>query len=302
MDYIEIIATVAPADVEPAAGALRALTGRDVWIETAFTQPDLECDAVIDSRAPARVHAYARPGAATPGAARAALAAAGITAAIDARTVAEEDWAEAWKEHFHVERFGERIVVVPSWRAYDPSPTDAVVRLDPGMAFGTGQHETTRMCLQELERAVRPGAAVLDAGCGSGILSLAAARLGAASVLAVDIDADCARITAENARDNRLDAVVTARAGSLGPAWPFDAPADGCFDVVVANIIARVIVDLASPLVRALKPGATLIVSGIIAEREPEVAAAIAAAGAPITTSRAMGDWRCLLAVRAGAA
>jgi ribosomal protein L11 methyltransferase len=297
LDYIEIIAGVAARDAEPAADALRTATGRDVWIETPFTQPDLESDAVVDAAAPVRVHAYARD-AAGGAAARSALATARITAELSERRVAEEDWAEAWKEHFHVERFGRRIVVVPSWRDYAPLSGDAVVQLDPGMAFGTGQHETTRMCLEALEDAVRPGARVLDAGCGSGILSIAAARLGARDVLAVDVDPDCIRVTRENVAKNDLAGRIRAEQGSLGDAWPFVEPADDRFDVAVANIIARVIVDLAEPLVRALKPGGTLIVSGIIAEREGEVVAALTAVGARITSTRAMGEWRCLTATR----
>jgi ribosomal protein L11 methyltransferase len=173
-----------------------------------------------------------------------------------------------------------------------------VITLDPGMAFGTGQHETTRMCLEELERAVTAGDAVLDVGCGSGILSLAAARLGAASVTAVDIDADCVRVTRENVRMNALDATVRAGEGTLGEAWPFSDAPDDRFDVVVANIVARVIIDLAGPLVRSLRPHDTLIVSGVIAEREHQVAEALTAAGALIAATRAMGDWRCIVARR----
>lgn len=302
MQYLEITATVSAPEVEPAADVLRALTSADVWIETPFTQPDLESDAVVEVRGPVRVHGYLRDGAAGGiEAARAAFAAAGVAAELSERTVAEEDWAESWKEHFHVERFGRRIVVVPSWRTHAPAPDDVVITLDPGMAFGTGQHETTRMCLEALERAVRPGMAVLDAGCGSGILSLAAAKLGAGAVLAVDVDPDCVRVTRENAGANGVDTTVTAATGSLGEAWPFDEPADGRFDVVVANIIARVVIEIAGPLVRALKPGGRLIVSGVIGEREREVADALAAAGAGVESTRAMGDWRCIEAVRGGA-
>jgi ribosomal protein L11 methyltransferase len=172
-----------------------------------------------------------------------------------------------------------------------------VVTLDPGMAFGTGQHETTRMCLEALERAVRRGARVLDAGCGSGILAIAAAKLGAREVLAIDVDADCVRITGENARLNGVEAIVRARRGSLGDAWPFDEP-PAAFDVVVANIIARVIVDLSPDLAAALAAGGRLIVSGVIGEREREVCDALTSAGLRIDVVRAMGDWRCIEAVR----
>jgi ribosomal protein L11 methyltransferase len=166
------------------------------------------------------------------------------------------------------------------------------------MAFGTGQHETTRMCIEALERAIAPGARVLDAGCGSGILSLVAAKLGARAVFAVDIDDACARITNENARANKVEGVVRAARGTLGDAWPFADPPARRFDVVVANIIARVIVELAQALVDALADGGRLIVSGVIEERAAEVRAALEAAGARIEHVRAMNDWRCIEAAR----
>jgi len=303
VEYVEVIATVPASQTEQAADALRAATGGDVWIDAPFTQADLESDAVIRRDGSAQVHAYVprdRGGGIVAEAAR-ALRAEGIEPRVAVRDVAEEDWAESWKEHFHVERYGERIVVVPSWRAFEPVPGDVVLKLDPGMAFGTGQHETTRMCLEAIERHVRPGMRVLDAGCGSGILSIAAALLGAREVRAVDIDPNCVRVTAANARANGADAIVRAAEGSPGSAWPFPEPAAG-FDVVVANIIARVIIEIAAPLVAALAPGGRLIVSGVIGERERETCAALAAAGARVESVRAMGDWRCIEAVVPGSA
>ncbi|TAK55381.1 MAG: 50S ribosomal protein L11 methyltransferase [Dehalococcoidia bacterium] len=277
---------------------LRELTGRDVSIERPFTQPDLESDAVVDTASAAVVRAYADgDGPAVLDRARAALASADVDGRVSSREVAEEDWAESWKEHFHIERFGERIVIVPSWRRYEAEAGDVVVTLDPGMAFGTGQHETTRMCLEQLERAVRPGARVLDVGCGSGILAIAAARLGASGVLAVDVDADCVRVTTENARTNGVEGIVRVGHGSLGDAWPFEEP-PAAFDVVVANIIARVIVDVAAELASALAGGGLLIVSGVIGAREGEVAGALAAAGLRVDGVRGMGDWRCMEAER----
>ncbi|MHB8375571.1 MAG: 50S ribosomal protein L11 methyltransferase [Dehalococcoidia bacterium] len=300
MRYIELTAAVEPACAEAAADVLRAVTGAGIAIESPFSQPDLESDAVPRADADAVVRAYAGGGAGGAALGRAAadaLRAAGIRAEVTQRTVDEEDWAESWKEHFHIERFG-RIVVVPSWRAYDASPGDIVLTLDPGMAFGTGQHETTRMCLEALDRHVRPGARVLDAGCGSGILAIAAAKLGARAVRAVDIDRDCVRITGENARANGVDACVRAEVVRPGDGARFAA---GAYDVVVANIIAATIIDLAPALAGALARDGRLIASGVIGAREAEVCAALAGAGARVDGVRAMGDWRCIEAVRAGA-
>ena len=300
MNYIEITAAVPTADAERASETLRAHTGLDISIEVPFTQADLESDAVLSTGGTTLLHAYVTDddaGRALAAATRRAFAVAGLPAAIAQRIVAEEDWAESWKEHFHVERFGHRIVVVPSWRVYDARPDDVVLTLDPGMAFGTGQHETTRMCLEALETAVLPGARVLDVGCGSGILGIAAAKLGAAGAYAVDIDPNCVRVTRDNAAANGVSEVVRAESGSLGADWPFTG-APGAFDVVVANIIARVIIELSEPLVAALAPAGRLILSGVIREREQEVCAAIGAAGASLASVCAMGDWRCIEAVR----
>ncbi len=301
MNYIEITAAVATADAERASDALRSVTGGGVWIETPFTQADLESDAIVSTNGTSLVRGYVADGAAalaTESTARDALAAAGIAAEITRRGVAEEDWAEAWKEYFHVERFGERIVVVPSWRQFEPRAQDVVLTLDPGMAFGTGQHETTRMCLEALERRVEPGMRVLDVGCGSGILSIAAAKLGSRNVVALDIDPNCVRVTDDNARANGVERVVDAAAGSLGEDWPFDEPASAEYAIVVANIIARVIVALAPAITESLMPGGRLIASGIIAAREDEVVAALSAAGMRVESSRTMGEWRCIEALR----
>jgi ribosomal protein L11 methyltransferase len=301
MNYIEVTVAVPTAEIERAADILREHTDLDVSIEVPFTQADLESEAVLSTGGTALLHAYLAgddTGRVLAASARDAFARAGLPSEVVQRAVAEKDWAESWKEHFHVERFGKRIVVVPSWREYDTQPGDVVLTLDPGMAFGTGQHETTRMCLEALEVAVQPGARVLDVGCGSGILGIAALKLGAREVYAVDVDPNCVRVTNENAAANAVGSMLHAETGSASAACPFDVPA-AVFDVVVANIIARVIIELVDSLVAALAPRGRLIVSGVIGEREHEVCDALVAAGARVESVRGMGDWRCIEATPA---
>jgi ribosomal protein L11 methyltransferase len=297
--YIEIAVGVAErAAAERAADVLRAITEGGVSIEQPFRQPDLESEATLDERGLFRVYAYLPADSDRGGALLAAkreLEAARITADLTARIVADEDWAEAWKEHFHVERYGKRLVVAPSWRRHEALADDIVIRLDPGMAFGTGQHETTRMCLEALEDAVRPGDRVLDVGCGSGILAIAAAKLGASEVYAVDIDPTCVRITSENAAANGVS--IQSGAGTLGDAWPFAPPPSG-FDVVAANIIAPAIIEMAADLHGTLRPGGILIASGILTDRRGEVLEALASAGFGTIDVRTMGEWDCASAVR----
>ena len=131
------------------------------------------------------------------------------------RVIEEREWAEAWKEHFHPLRVGDRLVVAPSWREFEPGEGDVVIRLDPGMAFGTGHHPTTRMCLEQVEALVEPGMEVLDAGCGSGILSIAAALLGARRAFGLDVEETAVSVAEANAAENGVAGVVSAVAGSL---------------------------------------------------------------------------------------
>jgi ribosomal protein L11 methyltransferase len=186
-------------------------------------------------------------------------------------------------------------VIRPSWRDYTPAPGDVVIGLDPGMAFGTGQHETTRGCLRLLERAVRPGVRVLDVGTGSGILAVAAAKLGAAEVLACDIEPQSVQVACENAQRNGVGGRITVALGSLGPDWPFERPAQGWAEVVVANIHARALVELAGPLAGAATADGALILSGIIGEREADVVDVYAAGGFRAAERLPDGEWRTLL-------
>lgn len=225
------------------------------------------------------------------------------------RQIAEEDWANAWKEYYHVLHLGRRTVIKPSWREYTPQAGEVVVELDPGMAFGTGLHPTTRNCLLALEDAIHDGDAVLDVGTGSGILATAAVKLGAARVLALDVSAVAVAAARENAAMNGVADVMEVRLATLEgaggePFTPLPADLDtlgeeiGVFDVVVANIIARVIAQLAPALVRAVRPGGTLIASGIIAERRNEAEEPLRAAGLQDIRELVEGDWVTLVGTR----
>ncbi len=211
---------------------------------------------------------------------------------LSCRVIDDEDWGEAWKKYFTVHRVTRRITIKPSWQEYSPGPEELIVELDPGAAFGTGLHPTTRLCLEALEELSWPGMRVFDVGTGSGILAIAAARLGAKEVLAVDIDPVAVRVARENIERNRVTEQVTALEGTAG-----SVPGNG-FDLVVANIIASVISEFAQAMAAALKPGGILVVSGIIRGRTPEVRAALRAAGLRDIVSQRSGDWLSLRARR----
>ena len=222
----------------------------------------------------------------------------------------EQLWAEAWKKHYTVQRIGKRSVIVPSWLEYTPQPNDIILKLDPGMAFGTGLHPTTRMCTQLLEEYMPANTRVMDLGCGSGILAIVAAHLGAREILAIDTDPIAVEATIANAAMNDVAAAMKIFEGSLGKGnslghWlSWDAPdvpsgtavnpeSLQC-DVIAANLIAKVLVFLADDMYAALKPGGLLISSGIIADREDEVALAFTAAGLERLDRRSEGDWVAL--------
>lgn len=206
----------------------------------------------------------------------------------------EEDWANAWREHFHVHRVGGSLVIRPTWRPYVPEPGDHVISLDPGMAFGTGLHPSTQLCLVAAEDLVQTGNRLLDVGTGSGILAIAAMHLGAGHVLGLDVEEVAVEAARANGEANgfgrdRYPLIV----GSLGPDEHY-----GTFDGIFANIIARIIVALAPHLYESLRPGGWLVASGIIVEREEEVRDALTAAGFTGITRGQMADWVALRAWR----
>jgi len=204
------------------------------------------------------------------------------------RPVAETDWTEAWKQHLQVLHIGRRIVVRPTWLPYTPQQGEVLIDLDPGMAFGTGLHPTTQMCLLALERHVRPGATLLDLGTGSGILAIAGAKLGAASVLALDDDPQAVAVARENVVVNRVAERVRVAEGSL-------AEAHGPFDLVVVNILAQVIVEMAGMgLVRRLATDGRLVLAGLLVDQEAKVVEALRQGGAAVTARQQMEDWVAL--------
>jgi len=209
------------------------------------------------------------------------------------RSVAEKDWEEAWKKRLKVLRVGDRIVIQPSWLDYDAGPADVVIRLDPGMAFGTGLHPTTQTCLRALEELVQQGMEVLDLGTGSGILAIAAAKLGAARVLAVDNDPQAVGVARRNVIDNDVRDQVRVEEGSL-------PEVSGSYDLVVVNILTRVIVELIEEgLAGRLRSDAVLITAGITTESASEVATAFKRGGLELIERRQQDDWVSLLARRA---
>lgn len=210
--------------------------------------------------------------------------------------VGEADWAEEWKRFYHPFRVG-RLLVQPSWEpAADVGPEDLVITLDPGRAFGTGQHETTRLCLDALDRLVRPGDAVLDVGTGSGILALAAARLGASRVDALETDPVAVAATRENAARNGLGAAIDGREGSLGDAWPWPGSSRGRYECVAMNIALVVVSELLPEAAAALRPGGVLVASGFLVEATPDVEQAARAAGLRDVERRVEGEWGAVIA------
>ena len=206
------------------------------------------------------------------------------------KEVPEADWQNSWKSHFDLLKIGRRLVIKPSWIDYEHQSGEVIVEIDPGMAFGTGYHPTTYTCLQALEQLVRTGASVLDLGAGSGILSIASLGLGAARVVALDIDSQAVRAARQNFRRTKTTEQVTLAQGSL----PHGAAGPGQFDVVVANISARAICDRAPFICPALAAQGALIASGMVLGQETQVVATFKELGYSVIQEWSRDDWTTL--------
>lgn len=201
------------------------------------------------------------------------------------RKVSETDWENEWKQFFHVTRITESLVIKPSWEEYEAEPGDKVIELDPGMAFGTGTHHTTGMCMRRLEKVMKSGMSVFDIGTGSGILAIAAAKLGASCVKAIDIDETAVRIATDNVRKNNLSHVIEVAKGDLLHAT------EGKADIIIANIIADVIVMLLPDILSRLNKEGVFLASGIISDRLEDITETAKQHGLYVEAVDTQGGW-----------
>ncbi len=215
--------------------------------------------------------------------------------AVSWKAVADEDWAETWKEFFHTEKIGARTVIKPTWEEYEAKAREIVVELDPGAAFGTGQHATTSLCIRALEDLVRPGMTVFDVGTGSGVLAIVAAKLGAKRVEAVDFDPVAVRVARENVRQNGAEGIVHTERSDLLKS------VEGKADLIIANIIADIIVRLFGEVKGSLAAGGTMLLSGIIEDRLPDVVEAAALHGFSVEKIEQEKGWAAVVVKGGGA-
>lgn len=212
--------------------------------------------------------------------------------AVELANVREEDWANNWKQYFKPLTVGERLVIKPSWEEYDPTDGRTVLEIDPASSFGTGQHNTTQLCLELIEKNLRDGDRVLDLGCGSGILSIAAVLLGADSATAVDISQNSVETAKENASKNNIPTEkYTAYCGDIISDNALVEKIGGEFDIIAANIVADVLIAMSPLFEKFLKKGSKLILSGIIIERADEVIEAVKSKGYTLVEIREKDGW-----------
>lgn len=220
-----------------------------------------------------------------------ALESRGVNTAPAVLTTAElqdEDWSDTWKQYFHTEKPGERVVIKPTWEEYAPQGDEVVIELDPGAAFGTGTHATTSMCIRQLEKLVKPGMTVFDVGTGSGILSIISAKLGAKNIQAVDYDDSVLKIVEENLEQNNVQDIISVAQSDLMQ------NVHGKAELIIANIIADIIIRLFDQLDEHLEQGGTLLTSGIIEDRIEDVLAAAEKHGYGVVERLENKGWACI--------
>jgi len=301
MHWLELTIQTHPEAVESVSELLNIYTTGGVAIEEPFELIDEGQAYRVLTGQPVKVHAYlpidGKEEAARQQVAKGLwhLSCLGpqFVGDLQTRVVHEEDWANAWKDYYHVTHIGQRLVIRPSWREYIPINNEVVLELDPGMAFGTGLHPTTRMCLEQIEQRTRSGGRVLDVGTGSGILALAAAKLGAAKVYCIDNSSVAVESAIANAETNHLSDRIEVVLGVLDESE--STRLKGQFDLVLANIIARVIGSLAPYLAQVLAPDGMLITGGIIEDRRHEAEQPLLAAGLKLIDQVMIDDWVTLI-------
>lgn len=217
---------------------------------------------------------------------------------IEIDDIREEDWEENWKQYFHPIPVGDRLIIKPQWEKIENTEGKIIFNIDPGMTFGSGQHETTRLCVSQLDSRIKTGMKVLDLGCGSGILSIISLMIGAKEAYAIDIDPNCKKIAYSNAALNNIGKdVYTVEDGNIlsDNALKDKIANMGDFDIVVANIVADVIIPLSDDVRRYMKKGGTFICCGIIEPRLPEVLAALEKNGFKVIEQKNENDWYCIV-------
>ena len=307
MDWTEVCIRVPAAVVDEAAAIANMVVPYGIYIEDysdleqgarEIARIDLiDEDLLAKERDTALIHLYISPEE-NPAEAIAFLreryTAAGIDHAVDSNNVSEEDWANNWKKYFKPLPVGEKILICPSWETTENPDGRAILSIDPGMAFGTGGHDTTRVVLETLEKYVTEGVDFLDVGCGSGILSIAACLLGAGRALGIDIDALAVKTAIENGLLNGLTTPkYEIRLGDLAK------DVSGKFPVIAANIVADAIIMLSPAIPALLAEDGVYIVSGIIDTREQDVLTALAACGFAVVERHEHGGWLCMVCNKA---
>jgi ribosomal protein L11 methyltransferase len=301
MHWLELTVQTHPEAVESVSELLNRYTTGGVAIEEPIELIDEGQEYRVLAGQPVKVHAYL-PIDGKEEAARQQVAEGlwhlsslgpQFVGDLQTRVVHEEDWANAWKDYYHVTHIGQRLVIRPSWREYIPKHNEVVLELDPGMAFGTGLHPTTRMCLEQIEQRVRPNMRVLDVGTGSGILALAAAKLGAANVYCIDNSSVAVESALANTEMNHMSDRVNVILGVLDETEA--TRLSGQYDLILANIIARVIGSIASNLAEVLAPRGILITSGIIEDRRHEAEEPLLATGLKLIDQVMIDDWVTLI-------